>query len=326
MPNNSTIYIRAYAVNNYGIAYSNELSFTTITGLPTLTTNLVTASSETATSGGNITDDGGSSITARGVVWSTSSAPTINDNKTEDGTGTGNYNSTLTGLTPSTLYYVRAYATNSSGTGYGEERSITTPAAPTTVTDVDGNVYNTVQIGDQIWMKENLKTSRYNTGSAIPYVVDNGSWSGLNTGAWSYYNHDENNNAIYGKLYNWYAVEGDSLCPTGWHVPTDAEWTVLTDYLGGESVAGGKLKEIGTVHWNSPNTGATDEVGFTALPGGRRSVSGSFYDVRGIGFWWSATPGSSDFSWARYLYYANASVIRNSYNKSYGFSVRCLRD
>jgi uncharacterized protein (TIGR02145 family) len=260
-------------------------------------------------------------------VWSTSSAPTINENKTEDGTGTGNYNSTLTGLTPSTLYYVRAYATNSSGTGYGEERSITTPAAPTTVTDVDGNVYNTVQIGDQIWMKENLKTSRYNTGSAIPYVVDNGSWSGLNTGAWSYYNHDENNNAIYGKLYNWYAVEGDSLCPVGWHVPTDAEWTVLTDYLGGESVAGGKLKEVGTFHWTGSNTGATDEVGFTALPGGIRHVDGSFSSIRTFGYWWSATPNGSYNSWSRYLSFYSANVYRTSiYDKRYGFSVRCLRD
>jgi uncharacterized protein (TIGR02145 family) len=198
---------------------------------------------------------------------------------------------------------------------------------PPVIKDIDGNTYQTVWIGDQLWFAENLKTTHYNDGTPIPNVTDNTAWSGLTTGAMVYYNNDSTTNApVYGALYNWYAVEGDSLCPSGWHVPTDAEWTVLTDYLGGESVAGGKLKEIGTVHWNSPNTGATDEVGFTALPGGLRSDSGSFNYFRSNGFWWSATPFNSINSWSRYLFNNVALVGRFSNNKSYGFSVRCLRD
>jgi hypothetical protein len=222
-------YVRAYAINNYGIAYGAELTFTTLFGLATLTTNIVSTQSTTASSGGNITDAGGSSITARGVVWGTTSGPTIAGNKTIDGTGTGSFVSNLTGLTPSTTYYLRAYATNSSGTSYGNELSFTTTASSQVVTDIDGNTYNTVQIGNQVWMSENLKTTRYRLGGPIPYVVGNSDWQALTTGAWSYYNHDEANNAIYGKLYNWFTTQGDTLCPTGWHVPTDAEWTTLTN-------------------------------------------------------------------------------------------------
>ena len=195
---------------------------------------------------------------------------------------------------------------------------------PGPIMDIDGNVYGTIQIGEQVWMKENLKTSRYNTGSPIPNEVDEVNWSGLSTGAWCFYNNDGNNNGIYGKLYNWYAVETGNLCPSGWHVPTDAEWNILTDTLGGLSIAGGKLKELGTVHWDSPNTGATDDVGFTALPGGARSSS--FGNVGGNGYWWSASPGSSNNSWSRFLNLYDASVRRFSSNKRNGFSIRCLRD
>ena len=195
------------------------------------------------------------------------------------------------------------------------------------IKDIDGNVYNTVQIGNQVWMKQNLKTSSYNDGMVIPNVTNNIDWSALTSGAWSYYNNDENYKLLlYGKLYNWYAVETGNLCPTGWHVPTDEDWTTLTDTLGGEVIAGGKLKEVGTVHWNSPNTGATDEVGFTGLPGGLRSDSGSFFGIRGGGFWWSATPYDSYYSWDRLLDYSLAGVGRGSSDKRNGFSVRCLRD
>jgi uncharacterized protein (TIGR02145 family) len=195
------------------------------------------------------------------------------------------------------------------------------------IKDIDGNVYNTVQIGNQVWMKQNLKTSRYNDGMDIPNYLSNQNWSGQNTGAWSYYNNDENYNSLYGKLYNWYAVETGKLCPTGWHVPTDNEWTILTDYLGGESVASPKLREVGTDHWTSPNTGATDEVGFTALPGGYRQDSGGFQLTRNDGYWWSSTlnPDNNNY-WFRWLIYNGASVARYFTNKRFGFSVRCLRD
>ena len=192
-------------------------------------------------------------------------------------------------------------------------------------TDIDGNSYPLVKIGNQFWFQENLKTSKYNDGTLITEVTDNTEWSNLTTGAWCNYNNNISYDSIYGKLYNWYAVETGKLCPLGFHVPTDEEWTLLTDYLGGESVAGGKLKEVGTVHWNSPNEGATDEVGFTALPGGC-SDSGSFGTVRYAGYWWSATPSFSNLSWARGLYNDSANVNRGNSNKINGFSVRCLWD
>jgi uncharacterized protein (TIGR02145 family) len=327
----SNYYVRAYAINNFGISYGVEIPFTTLFGLATLTTNNVIAQSITASSGGNITDNGGSTVTARGVVWNTTGTPTISNSRTTDGSSTGSYFSNMTALSPSTTYYVRAYATNSTGTAYGNQQTFTTTATTSqTVTDIDGNTYNTVQIGTQVWMSENLKTSRYRNGGSIPYVVGNSDWQALTTGAWSNYNHDDANDPIYGKLYNWYTTLGDTLCPAGWGVPTDDEWTTLTTYLGGESVAGGKMKSVGTTYWNDPNTGATNESGFSVLPGGYRNFDGSFYGIRDAAFFWSATEYGGSTAWLRGLYYNGSYVSRfyfGSYNsKSSGASVRCLRD
>lgn len=175
-------FVRAYAINNYGIAYGAELTFTTLFGLATITTNNVYTQSTSASSGGNITDAGGSTINARGVAWGTSSGPTISGNKTNDGAGTGYFVSYISGLIPSTIYYVRAYVTNTSGTAYGNEYTISTKTPSITITDIDGNTYNTVQIGNQVWMSENLKTTRYRQGSPIPYVVGNSEWGILQPG------------------------------------------------------------------------------------------------------------------------------------------------
>ncbi len=199
-------------------------------------------------------------------------------------------------------------------------------------------IYNTVTIGTQLWMAENLKTTKYNDGTPIPNVTDNTAWAALTTGAFSDYNNTPANSTIYGRLYNWYAVDnnaatkvasngGKNVCPTGWHVPTDAEWTTLTTYLGGESVAGGKLKETGTTHWLSPNTGATNETGFTALPGGNRYGDGSFDNIGGDGNWWSSTEYSTTTpAWYRLMHYSGATVYRGYNDKQSGFSVRCVRD
>ena len=285
------------------------------------------AQSITASSGGNITDSGGSTVTVRGVVWNTSSNPTTSNSKTTDGSGTGYYVSNLTALIPSTTYYVRAYATNSTGTAYGNEQTFTTLATSQTVTDIDGNTYNTVQIGTQVWMSENLKTSRYRNGGSIPYVVGNADWQALTTGAWSNYDHDAANDPIYGKLYNWYTTLGDTLCPTGWHVPTDDEWTTLTTYLGGLSVASGKMKSTSTAYWNSPNTGATNESGFSALPGGYRLANGTFDLIRNTGYFWSATSISTDNAYARILRSTGQNVTRSTSSpKLNGVYVRCLKD
>ena len=198
---------------------------------------------------------------------------------------------------------------------------------PPTVTDYDGNVYQTVLIGDQCWMMENLKVTHYRNGDPIPHVTDGGEWDDLSTGAYCEYN-DPANVATYGRLYNWYAVDDSrNLAPEGWHVPTDAEWQTLVDYLGGASVAGGKMKEAGTTHWNPPNAGATNESGFTALPGGFRS--GDFFDAMGnVAYFWSSTEYEYDSSrvLSRYLNYISSQVGLEFNYKQAGFSVRCVRD
>jgi uncharacterized protein (TIGR02145 family) len=196
-----------------------------------------------------------------------------------------------------------------------------------TVTDIDGNNYPVVKIGDQIWMAEDLRVTTYPNGTPIPHVTDNTAWANLaddNTSdAYCFYNND--NTTDYGALYTYAAAIG--VCPDGWHLPTDTEWTELTDYLGGTSVAGGKMKETGTSHWNSPNTGATNESGFSAIPGGIRSgFDGTFSQLGNYSYWWSATVFSFMHAWERFLKYENAEAFRGNDNKSFGFYVRCVRD
>jgi uncharacterized protein (TIGR02145 family) len=198
------------------------------------------------------------------------------------------------------------------------------------ITDVDGNTYKTVFIGTQQWMAENLKVSMFNDGTEIPNVTDN-IWQTLNTGSWVYYNNDVEYNAKYGKLFNWYTVSpttngNKNICPTGWHVPSDEEWKILTDYLGGLNITGGKMKETGITSWNSPNTEATNTSLFSALPGGYRLSSGDYYGIGSFGGFWSSTAGSTYEAWSRNLYFNEGQAVRNATNKKNGFSIRCLRD
>jgi len=298
---------------------------------PVLTTVNVTNIRHTSAScGGVIVYDGGEAVTARGVCWSTTQNPTVADSKTTDGSGTGTFTSEITGLTTTTTYFVRAYATNSKATSYGNELVFKTYTG--TITDVDGNVYNTIAVGTQTWMAENLKTTKYNDNTAIPLVADTPAWAALSTPGYSWYNNDE---ATYkkesGALYNWYALDeasngGKNVCPAGWHIPTDAEWTTITDFLDGDREAGGKMKEKGTVHWISPNTGATNESGFTALPCGGRYYNGTFSAMGSIGGWWSSTELLTASARGRYLYYNYSLIYRGSGSKRDGFSVRCLKD
>ena len=197
-----------------------------------------------------------------------------------------------------------------------------------TVMDVDGNAYHAVKIGTQVWTVENLRTTKYNDGSSIPLVKDSAAWGNLTAPGYCYYNNTADIDTIkkFGALYNWYVVDTKRLAPKGWHVPTDPEWSALTAFLGGEAVAGGKLKEAGTRHWITPNTGATNATGFSALPGGYRGYDGTFHYVRGYGGWWSSTASDTTFSWFRSMYYSNADVFRRDYYETYGFSVRCVRD
>ncbi len=282
----------------------------------------------TAVSGGNILSDGGAKITARGVCWSTTPNPTVAlTTKTTDGIGIGSFTTNITGLLGGTTYYVRAYAINSAGTAYGNEVSfVTTAPLVTTVTDYDGNVYDIVTIGTQEWMKQNLKTTHYKNGVAITYPgTDNTAWQNNTTGAYAWYNNDETTyKNTYGALYNWHAVNTGNLCPTGWHVPTDAEWTTLTTYLGGESIAGGKLKA--TTLWNSYTSVATNSSGFSALPGGYRYFDGTCYGIGGYGYWWSSTESNTTDAWYRGMTYYYSYAYSYYYDKAAGFSVRCRRD
>jgi uncharacterized protein (TIGR02145 family) len=198
-----------------------------------------------------------------------------------------------------------------------------------TVTDIDGNIYNTVTIGTQIWLKENLKVTHYRNGDSIPNVIYDTLWFNLSSGAYCDYNNSPVTSLTYGKLYNWYAINDiRNICPMGWHVATEADWTLLMTYLGGENIAGGKLKEEGTLHWKIPNIGATNESGFTGLPGGHRdSDSGRFAFIGLVGIWWSSSESGTWSAWSHYI--ENVMKVEISLDfkyKSSGFSVRCIKD
>jgi uncharacterized protein (TIGR02145 family) len=196
-----------------------------------------------------------------------------------------------------------------------------------TVTDIDGNVYQTVKIGNQWWMAENLKVTRYSNGDSIDKVIDN-IWKDYRIGACCSYDNDESNVTNYGLLYNWYAtVDSRGIAPTGWHVPNDIEWQIVIDFLGGREIAGGKMKEVSAEYWQSPNTGASNESGFSALPGGRRdSYSGGYDQIGFTGFYWSTTVKNEDVAWMRIFFHNSTDIWRGAYGKQWGFSVRCIKD
>lgn len=198
----------------------------------------------------------------------------------------------------------------------------------TSVTDIDGNTYPVVTIGSQCWMAENLKTSKFRDGSSIPEVTDSEQWKNQLTPAFSWYNNDNGNDATYGKLYNWFAVEdGRGICPEGWHVPSDAEYAILTDYLGAaDDVAGGRLKEEGTTHWDAPNELASNSSGFTGLPGGMRFQEGQFDHMGKNGLFWSSRSESTSLAFYLTLTYNSAASYRTHIYKRSGFSCRCVKD
>ncbi|MEA1898418.1 MAG: FISUMP domain-containing protein [Bacteroidota bacterium] len=284
--------------------------------IPVLTTNAVSViTSITATCGGNISDDGGASVTERGVCWSTEQTPTEDDNKTIDGDSIGNFISSLTGLQANTSYYVRAYATNSAGTGYGKTLSFTTNV---TATDIDGNVYNTIKIGSQVWMAENLNVTRYRNGDLIPNVTGE-QWDNLITGAYCFYNNSNDIRSTYGLLYNWYAVaDSRNICPEGWHIPTMDEWETLAD-------TGLELKESGTTHWASPNFCRPNSSGFEALPGGNCGFDGEFNAITLAGYWWTADEEDAEIAWMFMISRSSSGFLSSMY-KWAGLSIRCIKD
>lgn len=196
-----------------------------------------------------------------------------------------------------------------------------------TVTDIEGNVYETITIGTQVWTKENLKATRYNDNTPIPNIKDSSAWSTLTTPAYCEWGNTSGNRAIYGALYNWYVVDDSKeICPSGWHVPSDSEWSILSAYLGGDSVAGSHLKETGNEHWLFQNREADNNSGFTALPSGHRHRIGSFATLGYYGFFWSSTKTDSLQAFNRFVSYNNSVLGRSSSEYTNGFCIRCIRD
>ncbi|HUX53095.1 MAG TPA: FISUMP domain-containing protein [Williamwhitmania sp.] len=423
-----TYYAIAFATNIKGTAYGDEINFTTQPEIPTVyTTSVYNINTYSATVGGNVSESGGVEVTERGVYWGTSPNAPTSGTKLVIGNGTGSFSAVLTNLNPGISYYTTAFATNSVGTAYGEEKTfITNGSAPvattlapsnlstTTVTlnglvnanelstvvsfeygttaaygsfisaaespttgsadtltaalsgltsnttyhyrvkavndigtsygedltfttvitglvgsvsDNDGNTYQTIGIGYQQWMTENLKTTTYNDGTLIPLVQADTSWAKLTTPGYCWYNNDSIANiGTYGALYNWYTVNTSKLCPLGWHVPSNDEISSLVSYLGGGSMAGGLLKEAGLAHWNSPNTGASNRHGFNARGGGMRLDDGRFDFVKVEGDWWSSTEYSTLNGSYLYMLFNYSNTFQGFANKKYGKSVRCVQD
>ncbi len=306
----------------------------TVTEIPKLTTSDVSNIETTAaTCGGTITSDGGAAVTSRGIYLSRTPGFETFDIITAEGTGTGTFSCQVSDLTPDFSYYVRAFATNNKGTAYGDTRSFKTLKVVTdSVTDIDGNVYHVVTIGSQRWLRENLRVTRYRNGDPIPNVTGGEGWKNLTNGAYCVYDNLAINGSTYGNLYNWHALsDSRGLCPTGWHIPSDAEWDALGTLLGGNNIAGGQLKSTGTLEggtglWFSPNTGATNSSGFTGLPGGYRINYGNFYSLNNVGYFWSSSDTTNNNAWNYVLDANNEALTRNFNFKTNGFSIRCCKD
>lgn len=346
---NTTYYVRAYALNSEGISYGNEQIFTTQPIVkPAVTTTAASDIKVTiATAGGNITADGGGVIIERGICYSTSQNPTVADNKNIVTGTTGIFSCSLTGLTYNTTYYLKAFATNSAGTSYGQEISFKTFAA----IDGDGNLYHSVIIGAQEWLVENLKTTKYNDGSGITLVEGAAEWAALTGPAYCWYNNDAaTNKEIFGALYNWYTVDPASngnknIAPEGWHVPALNEWWNMQNYMiangynyDGTTTENKIVKSLSSLStWassgNAGSAGNTDypafrnKSGFSAVAGGIR-----FNDTRSFSyineecmFWFSSDQAGGN-AWETYIGYSSVGDIYYFSNKRFGFSVRCLKD
>jgi uncharacterized protein (TIGR02145 family) len=348
----ATYYVRAYAINSAGAAYGNQVQFTAAGGAGNITALVCSSSTNNGTlaagasasgvsssvpyTGGNGGTHNGQSVTSTGVTGLTATLPagsfangsgslTYTITGTPSGAGTANFALNVGGQS-CTL----SRAVDSAGGGI-----VSNPGAGVTF---GGYTYATVVLGNgQEWMAENLRTTTYANGDPIPNVTDGNAWIQLTTGAWAHYENNASYENPYGKLYNWYAVaDPRNVCPAGWHVPTDAEWNTLVGYLdptyypnanGSQSVtAGGKMKSTGMQYWIL-NEGATNESGFSGLPGGGRNLdNGNFYSLGSYGYWWSASESGAEFAWFRYLTNDDAVIGRGSIYDRYGFSVRCLRD
>jgi uncharacterized protein (TIGR02145 family) len=344
----TTYYVRAFAINKSGIGYGNEISFSTMPNATTATAELPTyIGLNSAMLSGTIRPDH-IETTARFEYGPTTSygyilpgGSIINGNDTSK-----TISSLLSDLSERTSYHYRIEAVNWLGTTYSNDIEFTTldkaisgtifnpDLTYGSINDIEGNIYKTIQIGDQTWMAENLRTTSFNDGTSISLMPSVNTRPSIPIyGYCWYYNDPGNSKATYGALFTWYTIDKTSngnknICPEDWHIPSDNEWTSLTTFLGGEGVSGSKLKETGTIHWDSPNTGATNLSGFSALPGGYYNGNSEFSSTGVMGYWWSSTVCSdnSDFAWYRVMYNNFNDVSRAEMNKQLGLYVRCIKD
>ena len=335
LTHSTTYFTRAYAKNSVETSYGNELSFNTeAPGLAKVTTVQITGLTSVAVViGGNVTSDGGMAVTERGVCWGIAPNPTADDNKTTDGNGNGEFSSNISGLSNGTVYYVRSYASNIFGIAYGNEITFITP-----VTDVEGNVYKTVKIGNQVWMAENLRAVRYRNNTAIRHVTDSITWMTLTGHGYAWYRNNAANKEKHGALYNWFTVATGNLCPQGWHVPTNEEFHALEKQIGipADSVGfwgwrgnGSATKLKDSVGWL---TGAgNNSSGFSATGSGYRAWSDSqFRGLNEIAYYWTATDDAinnkPDVAWYRRIDGARNFVYKATTGKEGGKSIRCVKN
>jgi uncharacterized protein (TIGR02145 family) len=349
----TTYYVRAYASGGGETVFGSERSF--ITGeltAPTVVTYAVfNYTSRSGFSGGDITDRGGGEVLASGICWSEGRFPDLNDLHTDEGGGASSFESYMGGLEPYTVYHVRAYATNSAGTGYGQEVGFQTYWDNAILMDGDGNEYPTVQIGEQVWSAMNLRSVHYADGSPVMLVTGDTAWAALEVDARAYcfYDPDATGIETYGALYTWAAaVNGtgsgntgagnvQGVCPDGWHLPDDDEWKELEMELGMSALVaekydwrgyseGGMLKLPGTEFWNEPNEMATNESGFNAAGSGRREDNGSLSDIGNYTGFWSSTDSGDNGALLRGLHTQRGEIRRLSVSKKEGYPVRCVKD
>jgi uncharacterized protein (TIGR02145 family) len=269
----------------------------------------------------DISCDGGSPVTSKGIVYSTNSLPTLSDITIPRGPEAGSFTGTISGLLPNTTYYLRAFANNEAGTRYSNQISELTPPI---ATDVDGNLYQGLKIGNQTWLNKNLNVSKYQNNESIQQITAAGVWGGLTEGAWAFPDNAPENESVYGKLYNWFAVTDiRKICPQGWKVPSDEDWNILTDFLGGLDVAGGKLKSTGISLWQIPNNWASNLSNFSGFPAGYRDETGQFLGLGYYGLWWTSS-GENGQALSRFLYNEFNYVSKDAADKKQGMAIRCI--
>lgn len=328
-------YIRSFATTMFGTVYGNQIEVSTEPAFAECVTSLVFGITPwSAIVSGYLSGNGGDIISEVGFCVGENSSPTVNDIKFTSSKNIDNvFKIRINNLTPGRKYYIRAFAKNSKGYGYGNELTFyTLDNNGEPLTDIDGNIYKTVVIGRATWMAENLKVKRYNDGSPIIFLPNVNDWINTNEGACCYYNNSEEGFSTFGLLYNWLAANNiKKICPDGWHLPDDNEWKAIQDTAVGTFQNSAYLKEAGTIeegtgHWASPNTNAHDSFGFAALPGGMRSFNGLFGNRDYGGYWWSAKTFSESSVLLHTLSFADIYFMSWGVSPRNGASVRCVKD